>query len=996
MNKNRPAMLLVAWLCLPTLLVAQVTSKENDLSLKRTDVKPEFVKGAAPDYSKEPYVFELIQTKVRFEADGKGQREVTIRARVQSESAVRELGLLAYPFASSFESLEVVYVRVRKPDGSVVETPQSDVQELDSAVSREAPMYSDTREKHIAVKSLTVGDVLEAQLRWTMHDAVAPGHFWFVDSFFHDGICLKETMQLDLPKAAGVRVETDGVKPSIEEKGDRKVYTLETTNLKKDEKSKIPDWEKNFYGIDPPEVRVSSFHSWEEVGTWFAQLQQPKTVVTPEIQSKAEELTKGKATEEEKIRALYDFVSTHFRYIGVDLGVGRYQPHAAADILANRYGDCKDKHTLFAALLSSVGLKAYPALISSRYRVDPGFPAPDLFDHVITAVPQGDSYQFLDTTPEVAPYGLLLANLRDRQALVMPGNAPARLAKTPAEPPFPSFEKVTIDSSIDTEGTLDAKMRIESRGDAEIGLRAAYRATPQNRWEELTQVFVHQMGFAGKSSEVTVGRPEDTSQPFVVSLTYHRTEFPDWKNHQISLPAPLLSLTTLTDEQKTSRKPLPLGRQDITYESTVKLPKDYSALLPDNVTKKTEFAEFTAEYKMQSQSVLHGSIHWKTLEREAPGDKRNEYVELAKTVEDVGRRFIPITGEFPLNQANLAAVAAILAEHPDAVPELEKAVEAQPGNQAIAIMLANAYKKANRTKDAVSLLEKRLAASPEDAWLNVAAGEANLALGESKKAMEFFRKGLRNDPQPVLLNNVAYALADAKSNLDEAESYAKQAVTQLSLQTKEISAEDADTDDFGLMVILAKTWDTLGWAEFQKGDFERAEKYLAAAWELSQDPVAGEHLVEVLEKQGRTARAARVCMMALSTYGDDSVRVKLTHAMDRLQKYLPQRRTDGAVELSYMRTLPIAYRPKLVGKSATAQVVVAFEGGDKGAEVRFVSGDETLRKGIEALAKAKYPQTFPDDLRVRVIRKGTFNCSFYTKECLLLLMPTIDAAVPGG
>jgi uncharacterized protein DUF3857 len=45
--------------------------------------------------------------------------------RIQSESAVRELGLLTYSFASSFETLDVVYVRVRKPDGSVVETPSS-------------------------------------------------------------------------------------------------------------------------------------------------------------------------------------------------------------------------------------------------------------------------------------------------------------------------------------------------------------------------------------------------------------------------------------------------------------------------------------------------------------------------------------------------------------------------------------------------------------------------------------------------------------------------------------------------------------------------------------------------------------------------------------------------------------------------------------------------------------------------------------------------------
>ena len=87
----------------------------------RVSKPPQFVKSAAvDDYSKEPYVFDLIQTKARFEADGKVQRETMLRVRIQSESAVRELGLLTYPFASSFETLDVVYLRVRKPDGTVV------------------------------------------------------------------------------------------------------------------------------------------------------------------------------------------------------------------------------------------------------------------------------------------------------------------------------------------------------------------------------------------------------------------------------------------------------------------------------------------------------------------------------------------------------------------------------------------------------------------------------------------------------------------------------------------------------------------------------------------------------------------------------------------------------------------------------------------------------------------------------------------------------------
>lgn len=134
-------------------------------------VEPASIKSVAEarspedSYSNEPDVFDLIESRARFEADGKGRRDLTKRVRIQSESAVHEFGLPTYSFASSFESLDVDYVRVRKSDGSVVETPPSDIQEVDSPVSREAPRYTDQREKHIAVKSLTIGDTLEAHLR---------------------------------------------------------------------------------------------------------------------------------------------------------------------------------------------------------------------------------------------------------------------------------------------------------------------------------------------------------------------------------------------------------------------------------------------------------------------------------------------------------------------------------------------------------------------------------------------------------------------------------------------------------------------------------------------------------------------------------------------------------------------------------------------------------------------------------------------------------------
>jgi hypothetical protein len=239
----------------------------------------------------------------------------------------------------------------------------------------------------------------------------------------------------------------------------------------------------------------------------------------------------------------------------VNLGLSRYTPHAAADVLSNRYGDCRDKHTLFAALLQAVGIPAAPALISSVYRVDPSFASPSLFDHVITAIPRGSSFLFLDTTPEVAPLGLLRANLRGRQPLVMPPGAPAKLVVIPADPPFRQYETVHFESTIDSEGTLDAKIHLEERGDTKVLWRSDYRATPQNRWKELTGDIAAGMGYGGTISDTSAAQPEDTGQAFCLAFSYHRKDYLDWKENRIVLPVPwTFFLTDLTDEQRSPKQ----------------------------------------------------------------------------------------------------------------------------------------------------------------------------------------------------------------------------------------------------------------------------------------------------------------------------------------------------------------------------------------------------------------------------------------------------------
>ena len=98
--------------------------------------------------------------------------------------------------------------------------------------------------------------------------------------------------------------------------------------------------------------------------------------VDDSVRKKADELTRGATKPEEKARRLYDYVARNIRYVSLSFGVGRYQPHAASEVMTNGYGDCKDKHTLLATLLRAEGIPSYPVLIHSGRKLDPDVPSP--------------------------------------------------------------------------------------------------------------------------------------------------------------------------------------------------------------------------------------------------------------------------------------------------------------------------------------------------------------------------------------------------------------------------------------------------------------------------------------------------------------------------------------------------------------------------------------------------------------------------------------------
>src|ERR1700728_2721919 len=473
MSRRSSLLLLAAIALAPALAQEKPAEKAAGTPAQQSAPKPaEKSPSATQDFSKEAYIIERLATHIVAENDGTGTRELTAQVKVLAEAGVKAFAVLNFVYTSANEAVEIDYVRVRKPDGTVVKTPEYNIQDMPGEVTRTAPLYSDIHEKHLAVKGLSVGDELEYLVRFRVFKPEVPGQFWYEYSFTKSAVAKDEHLEISLPAEKYVKAVSPEFKPEVKTEGARRIYRWTHQNLTVKEKD--PDEPPR--GIPRnPAVQATTFASWEDVGRWHGGAAKEPLTLTPAIQSKADELTKGLKTDEEKIHVIYNFVALKFHYIGLDFGIGRYQPHAADDVLDNGYGDCKDKHTLLATMLKAVGIDAWPALIHATRKLDPEVPSPAQFNHVITVVPRGDRFLWLDTTPEVSPYGLLLVTLRGKLALVIPATQLAMLMTTPANSPFPQLQEFSMEGKLNPEGTFSGHAQQSYRGDVEVGLRAAFR-----------------------------------------------------------------------------------------------------------------------------------------------------------------------------------------------------------------------------------------------------------------------------------------------------------------------------------------------------------------------------------------------------------------------------------------------------------------------------------------------------------------------------------------
>jgi tetratricopeptide (TPR) repeat protein len=747
-----------------------------------TDVKPQTVTAdegdKKPDYSKEGYVIERARARFRFENDGTGREENTVRVRVQSEAGVQRWGQLRFGYNSANEKLDIAYVRVLKGDGTVVTAGPEAVQDINGAVQQFAPVYTDYREKHVSVPGLRPGDVLECETVNVIHTSMAPGQFWMQHDFNQTSIVLDEQLEVDVPAERTVKVKNKpGMDAKITEENGRRVYRWTSTHLVQEDEDKDKDKDdkdkkkkKKKKADQVADVQMTTFSSWEEVGRWYAGLEKDRRTPSKEVRAKAAELTKGLDSDLEKTEALYDFVAKNFRYVSLSLGLARYQPQAAGDVLHNQYGDCKDKNTLLAALLEAEGLHSSSVLIHTFRKLDADVPSPSQFNHAITMLPLGKEEIWMDTTTEVAPFRLLSYSIRKKQALVIPPGGVPHLEETPADPPMRDTEVEVIEGKVDESGRLEARVTDTLRGDSELYTRMLFRNTPAAKWQ--TMVEGANKGLGGEVSGVKVSDPAATREPFVMAYDVSKANFFDWSKKKLELKLPLSTVGLVaigkdvgeedSDEagagsDAAKPEPFKLGpANDHTYRIKLELASRYTAKVPVAVKVERDYGAYQSSYKLEG-NVFTAERKLNLREGELPPARADDYRAFRQTaMADAGQ---PLTIESTVADSH-AIPSGMKAEdylrsgnearrngnYGLAINLLNHAVEADPKSRRAWDALGLAYLDDRQDGLAINAFQKQIEVNPYDLSAYNNLGRVYLRQRKYEEAEKWFNKQIEIQP----------------------------------------------------------------------------------------------------------------------------------------------------------------------------------------------------------------------------------------------------------
>ena len=590
---------------------APVITAAGDPSVKSDTIYRLAVDSAEqPD---DPYIYLLDDGVVRVEADGRISRTYRQVVQVLTQEAVEGWAEQSFSYDASRESLRVNWVRVVKPDGSVISDGPSHQQESLAPVALTAPVYSNSKVVRITLAGVAPGTIVDYSYTVDRFQPPMPGDFYTGWSVHTARRTRRSRLLLDIPASLAPRIQERNLhfRPTVTEIGGRKVYVWATQEVPRVEREPFAGEPDTVYsGID-----VAGAVTWADIARWYAGLARDRGTVPPALASRLAQVVAGSKTLSDSITAVHRWVAQDIRYVSLSLGLGGYQPRPPADVSQTAYGDCKDKATLFIALLGRLGVTAYPVLLSSSGSADSTLPSVGQFDHMIAAIARrgAKAYQYVDLTADLVPFGLLPSQEQGSFALEVHPDGRGEPVTLPQDSIGTNRNVATLVGSLDTAGIFNGSLLEVTSGDRQYSMRDNFSAPiDSSRRGRIARSIANSLfpGGTGDSLQIFDGRDLQAAPQVAVAIHNGRAATGAGSSEILTLPMRTYDLHGIANDLRSrGARKFPISAQAVSgggvdeEDLTLTLPPGWHARLPAPVTAVSTFGRYESRYSQEGQVV---------------------------------------------------------------------------------------------------------------------------------------------------------------------------------------------------------------------------------------------------------------------------------------------------------------------------------------------------------------------------------------------------------
>jgi hypothetical protein len=349
-----------------------------------------------------------------------------------------------------------------------------------------------------------------------------------------------------------------------------------------------------------------SFAGWSDLARWYSDLVEPQAQADAAITARVGELTAGARTPGERARAIARYVQAT-NYAAIEMGVGRYRPHAAAEVFAKSYGDCKDKANLMHVMLKAAGIASHLVLI---YAGDPGFVREDWvsplqFNHAVLAVALDEALParvdglktgplvVFDPTDPFTPFGELPEHEQGSLALIAAGDS-GSLMRMPLSPPDANTIERTIEATVSPVGDLSATVHESAIGGRARWHRARLRRDSRLDYSRFVETWVGRSATAARVDKIEPVDDPATGR-FTLDLSFSAPGYGQLMQGRLLIfkPFALSRVDFLPPSEPSRKNPVLLQTSAFSETVHVKLPEGFKLdELPEAMRLESAFGTY--------------------------------------------------------------------------------------------------------------------------------------------------------------------------------------------------------------------------------------------------------------------------------------------------------------------------------------------------------------------------------------------------------------------